>query len=238
MQATSQPTKPPPTTTTRGRPEPPGAAGGGDAAQRGAQPGAQAGAVVERAQHVPPAARSRRAGDAELARAQAGRGHQAVEAHRVAVGQGQLARAEVRRRDGHAEPEGHVRDRRAPPERDPLVQRGEVVRVGSRRGLRVGELVREELLRQRRPVVRHVRLGPDDGDGAGVPGRAQLLGGAQPAEAGAGDGDVLGHIARSTSMRVVCQGLPTVYGASRHVAQGAWVNGWRRAASRCARRSP
>ena len=92
---------------------------------------------------MPPAARARGTWDVELARAQAGGDHQAVEAHRVAVGQGKLARGEVDPCDGHAEPEGHVRDRRALPERDPLVQRDEVVRIRFRRGFRVGELVRE-----------------------------------------------------------------------------------------------
>jgi hypothetical protein len=48
-----------------------------------------------------------------------------------------------------------------------------------------------------------VQLGPKDGDGACVPGRAQLLGRAQPAEAGPGDGDVLGHELAGDSDRLL-----------------------------------
>ena len=49
----------------------------------------------------------------------------------------------------------------------------------------------EQLLGQRRPVVRRVPLCPDEADPPLEPGRTQLLGGAHPPESGADDDNVL-----------------------------------------------
>ena len=141
-------------------------------ASAGSQVGGQAERVVEGADRVPP---GQLAAQVEPARAHAGGHDQAVPRDGLPVGEGQRVRVQVDALDAGPEPPLDVLGGRALPERQPVAL----------------HRAAEQLLRERRPVVRRVLLVAEHDDPAGVPGGAQPLAHAQAGQARSDDGDVL-----------------------------------------------
>ena len=105
----------------------------------------------------------------QRARGRAGGEQRAVERERLAAVEGQDARGGVERGRPHAEPQLDLEL---------------VVGRAAQRELLGLPLTGEQLLRQRRTVVREVRLGADEHDPAVEPVPAQRLGGPQPRQRG------------------------------------------------------
>ena len=152
------------------------------------QVGPQRRQVIERADGVPP---GQRPWQVETARPDTRGDDQAVPAEHRAVAERHVPRREVRRDGRRAEPP--VRYSSGGP-RDPERERGRV------------ELGADAVLRQRRPVVRHVRLRAGDGDLAGEAGLADRIGGAQARHPGSHHNDAHRPPLQTHSTVIACSG--------------------------------
>ena len=124
-----------------------------------------------------------RAGEVEATCPQTGSDDEPLVGEHRPVVEGDRAGCEIAGDRAAAQDELDVRDRGAATEGEAGVQPRDVV---------VAE-IGQDVLGQRRPVVREVDLLPHHGDRTVVPGRPQLLGGAQAAQRGADHDDVPGH---------------------------------------------